>query len=557
MEEIKIMEHMSNLFSFVGGLGMFLFGMNIMADGLQQSAGGKMKQLLGYLTNNRVLGVLVGALVTAIIQSSSATTVMVVGFVNAGILNLTQAVGVIMGANIGTTITAWLVSASEWGAMLKPETFAPLLLGIGAFILLFNKNKKATTTAHILIGFGLLFIGLSGMSAAIKVYRDSPIFAQAFATLGGNPVLGILTGAAVTAIIQSSSASVGILQALALNGIVSWPAAIYITLGQNIGTCVTALISGLGANRTAKRAAVIHLSFNVFGAVLFAIIATVGFNTFLSGLLTTTITSTGISIFHTIFNVTNTLVLFPFAGLLVKFSDMIVRGTDEILDEEDEILHHLDERILETPSFAVENAVKEVIRMGEIAAENLRHAMDGMLTEKPDETDIQEIVKREVFINKIEKCLTEYLVKISNLSLTEAQIRTVNNLFYTVNDIERVGDHAENLAEFIQYRIDHGITFSETAQQEFRKMCDVVERCFKDSMKARETEELEYIRNVIKLEDEIDTMEEELREKHIERLSAGKCSADVGVIFLDAISNLERVADHAVNIAGFVKDELK
>ena len=551
------MEHMTNLFSFVGGLGMFLFGMNIMADGLQQSAGGKMKQLLGYLTNNRVLGVLVGAIVTAIIQSSSATTVMVVGFVNAGILNLTQAVGVIMGANIGTTITAWLVSASEWGSFLKPETFAPLLMGIGAFILLFTKNKKACMVANVLVGFGLLFIGLDGMSAAIKVYRDSPIFAQAFATLGGNPILGILTGAVVTAIIQSSSASVGILQALALNGIVSWPAAIFITLGQNIGTCVTALLSSLGANRTAKRAAVIHLSFNVFGAIVFGILGTIGFSTFLSGMVSQAITSTGISIFHTVFNVTNTLILFPFAGLLVKVSDLIVRGKDEVLDEEDEILHHLDERILETPSFAVENAVKEVVRMGEIVAENLKHAMDGMLLENPEEAPIQEIMKRELFINKIEKRLTEYLVKISNLSLTEAQNRTVDNLFYTVSDIERVGDHADNLAEFIQYRIDHGISFSESARAEFAAMCDSVENCFKNAIKARETEEMEYIRSVIKLEDEVDTMEEELREKHIDRLSAGKCTADVGVIFLDAISNLERVADHAVNIAGYVKDELK
>ena len=387
------MEHISNLFSFVGGLGMFLFGMNIMADGLQQSAGGKMKQLLGYLTNNRVLGVLVGALVTAIIQSSSATTVMVVGFVNAGIINLTQAVGVIMGANIGTTITAWLVAASEWGAMLKPETFAPLLLGIGAFILLFTKDKKSTMVAHILIGFGLLFIGLAGMSDAIKVYRDSPIFAHAFSTLGSNPILGILTGAIVTAIIQSSSASVGILQALALNGIVSWPAAIYITLGQNIGTCVTALLSSLGANRTAKRAAVIHLSFNLFGAVFFGVIATVGFHSFLSGMIAATVTSTGISIFHTIFNVTNTLILFPFAGALVQLSDKVVRGKDEILDEEDEILHHLDERILETPSFAVENAVKEVVRMGKVVSENLNHAMEGMLTLEPNEKAIEEIMK--------------------------------------------------------------------------------------------------------------------------------------------------------------------
>ena len=249
------------LFKFVGGLGMFLYGMHVMADGLQKSAGGRMKQLLGILTNHRILGVLVGALVTAVIQSSSATTVMVVGFVNAGIISLTQAVGVIMGANIGTTITAWVVSMSEWGEMLKPEFFAPLLIGLGAFIVLFSSKERLRQVGEILVGFGVLFIGLSFMTASITPYKDAPIFATAFQVLGKNPVLGILTGAVVTAIIQSSSASVGILQTLALNGVVSWNSAIYITLGQNIGTCVTALLSSAGANRTAKRAAVIHLLF--------------------------------------------------------------------------------------------------------------------------------------------------------------------------------------------------------------------------------------------------------------------------------------------------------
>ena len=551
-----MIEHIGNLFAFAGGLGMFLYGMNIMADGLQKSAGGKMKQLLGYLTNNRILGVLVGALVTAIIQSSSATTVMVVGFVNAGILNLTQAVGVIMGANIGTTITAWLVSASEWGAFLKPEFFAPLLLGIGAFILLFSKDKKSTTIANILVGFGLLFIGLSSMSGAIKVYRDSPIFAQLFATLGGNPILGILTGAVVTAIIQSSSASVGILQTLALNGVVTWPAAIYITLGQNIGTCVTAILSSMGANKTAKRAAAIHMMFNVAGAIIFGIGATIVFAV-TPHIADAVVTSTGISIFHTVFNVTNTLILFPFANVLVKISEKLIRGDEEALDDEEVALRHLDERILETPSFAVENAVKEVVLMGQIVSDNLKKAMDGMLMEEPDEKIIDEVLRKEEFINRLEKRLTEYLVKISNLSLSTEQTNTVNNLFYTVSDIERVGDHAENLAEFIQYRIDHGLRFSDKAQKEFAKMCETVLECFNDSVKARETEEMEYVRQVIQLEDDVDNMEEELREKHIGRLSSGKCSADTGVIFLDAISNLERVADHAVNIAGYVKDELK
>ncbi|MDO4556085.1 MAG: Na/Pi cotransporter family protein [Lachnospiraceae bacterium] len=554
-----MIEHVGNLFAFVGGLGMFLYGMNIMADGLQKSAGGKMKQLLGYLTNNRILGIIMGALVTAIIQSSSATTVMVVGFVNAGILTLTQAVGVIMGANIGTTITAWLVSASEWAAFAKPEFIAPLILGVGAFVMLFTKSQKTKMGSEIAIGFGILFIGLSSMSSAISVYKDSPIFAQAFATLGGNPVLGILTGAVVTALIQSSSASVGILQTLALNGIVNWPAAIFITLGQNIGTCITALISSMGANRTAKRAASIHLMFNVAGAVIFAIIMSVVFH--LSPAFTASkVTSTGISIFHTIFNISNTLILFPFAGLLVKLSGILIKGeevSEEEMDEEEAVLRHLDERILETPSFAVENAVKEVVRMGEIVSTNLKTAMDGILTDKPETSIVDKVVRKEKMINNLEKMLTEYLIKISNLSLTERQVEVVNNLFYTVSDMERVGDHAENLAEFINYRIDHEIEFSKTAEEELRSMCDTVLDCYNSSVKARETEEVEYIRRVVNLEDDIDNMEEELRETHIERLSSGKCRAEVGVIFLDAISNLERVADHAVNIAGYVKDEIK
>ena len=265
------LEGISVLFSFIGGLGMFLYGMHVMANGLQHFAGGKMQRLMSFLTQNRLMAILVGTLVTAVIQSSSATTVMVVGFVNAGMLNLSQAVGVIMGANIGTTITAWLVSLSEFGSFLNPEFYAPLLLGIGAFVILFTKSEKKKQIGEILIGFAILFIGLSFMSDAIKPYRDSPVFSNAFTVLGKNPVLAILTGTVVTAIIQSSSASVGILQTLAMNGIVNWRSAVFITLGQNIGTCVTALLSGVGSDRNGKRAAVIHLLFNVIGAVLFGV----------------------------------------------------------------------------------------------------------------------------------------------------------------------------------------------------------------------------------------------------------------------------------------------
>ena len=370
------------IFQFIGGLGMFLYGMGAMADGLQKFAGNRLQKLLGILTTNRVLGVLVGAGVTAIIQSSSATTVMVVGFVNAGIINLLQATGIIMGANIGTTVTSWIVSMSEWGEVLKPEFFAPVLFGAGAFITLFAKSHKKKEGAEILIGFALLFIGLSFMSGAIKPYRDAPIFSEAFRVLGQNPILGILTGLVVTAVIQSSSASVGILQTLAINGMVNWQSAIFITLGQNIGTCVTALLSCIGTSRTAKRAAVIHLLFNVFGTVIF------GFAMFFifianPAFASSTADSVGISVFHTIFNITNTVLLFPFAGLLVKASDILVRkGTEKpVSTVEADMVRHLDDRILETPSFAIENAGHEIINMAKISLANVKIATAALLEE--------------------------------------------------------------------------------------------------------------------------------------------------------------------------------
>lgn len=543
------------IFSFIGGLGMFLYGMNIMADGLQKAAGNKMKKLLGFLTNNRLLGVLVGALVTAIIQSSSGTTVMVVGFVNAGIINLTQAVGVIMGANIGTTVTAWLVSASDWSTVLKPEFIAPLIIGIGSFIILFAKSNQKKQIGEIAAGFGFLFIGLSFMSGAIEPYSDSPIFANVFRELGSNPLLGILAGAIVTAIIQSSSASVGILQTLAINGIVNWRSAVFVTLGQNIGTCVTALLSSAGANKTAKRAAVIHLLFNVAGAVIFGVLMTVVF-TVAPGFASQNISSTQISMFHTVFNITNTLLLFPFAGLLVKLSGMIIPGEDEsIADETGLALKHLDARILETPSFAVDNAIKEVVHMGEITIANVKQAITLVNKAEPKQDEIEEVLKTEKVINQLEGMITEYLVKISNLSLNETQHKTINNLFYTISDIERIGDHAENLAEFADYKRTHGFVFSEEAVEDLRAMSKSVVEGFEEAIKARETENIEHVRKVVELEDDVDMQEEELREKHINRLSQRKCKTEAGVVFLDIISNLERISDHAYNIAGYVKDE--
>lgn len=550
------MEHIEMLFRFAGGLGMFLYGMNVMADGLQKSAGDRMKHLLEFLTRNRLMGILVGAGVTAIIQSSSATTVMVVGFVNAGLMTLVQAVGVIMGANIGTTITAWLVSMSEWGAMLKPEFFAPLLIGIGAFILLFAKKEKAKDVSEILIGFGVLFIGLSFMSDSITPYREAPIFSEAFRVLGSNPILGILTGLVVTAIIQSSSASVGILQTLAANGVVNWSSAIFITLGQNIGTCVTALLSSLGANKTAKRAAVIHLLFNVIGAVVFGVVMFIVFS-FSRTWALSQVNSVGISVFHTVFNVLNTILLYPFGNLLVKISGILVKDHEEDTQEnETEVifeLPHLDRRFLDTPSFAVEGALKEVIRMGKLAELHMETVIEAVRT--GSQKRVEKAFKIEQTMNEYEKQMAEYLAEVTKGSLTDHQRLVINNLLYTVSDIERISDHCDNIAELAGNMIEEGLSFSMDAMQGFNEITGLALDSVKAAVLARETEKMAYVQQVIQIEDEIDDLEEDLRTDHINRLARNECSAAKGVFFLDILSNVERIADHANNIVGYVADE--
>ncbi len=553
----------SNLFGFLGGLGMFLYGMSIMADGMQKTAGSRMSSFLGMLTNNRLMAVALGALITAIIQSSGATTVMVVGFVSAGVLNLVQAVGVIMGANIGTTITAWIVSMSQLGdafEVMKPGFYAPLVIGIGALLMVFGKSQRKHLVGEIMVGLGLLFIGLDFMSGSIAPYTDAPIFSQAFALLGGNPFLGLVIGALVTALLQSSSASVGILQTLAMNGVVTTNAAIYITLGQNIGSCVTAMLSSAGGSRTAKRAAVIHLTFNVIGAIVFG---TAGFVLFAlrPDFAASSITAVQISIFHTIFNLVNTAIQFPFANQLVGISGWVVKektveeapgaGEDQ---ETESTVRHLDERIFESPAFAVEIASLEVVHMGQITLDNVKRALDAVLTGNLEE--IGEVYKIEKTINNMEKILTEYLIKVDNLSLAEEQKHVVNNLFYSISDIARIGDHAENLAELADYMASHHLEFSATGMEDLKSISQVVVKSCQYALEARQHGSMEAVRKVSQYEDLVDSMEEEMREEHIERLSSGKCVPSAGVVFLDIISNLERVSDHAYNLAGYVKSEL-
>ncbi len=550
-------QDLSMLFGLCGGVGMFLYGMHVMGEGLQKSAGDKMSHLLEILTTNPLMGVMVGALVTGIIQSSGATTVMVVGFVNAGIMSLSQAVGVIMGANIGTTVTAWIVSMSQFSGALElfnPSFWAPLILGVGAFIMLFAQKDTKKAVGEILVGLGLLFTGLDLMSGSIAPYTDLPIFATAFTALGNNPILGALVGFVVTALLQSSSASVGILQSLAMQGVVTTNAAIYITLGQNIGSCVTALISSAGANKNAKRAAVIHLSFNIIGSLVFGSLFFVYFTFINRTLAASAISAVQISIFHTFFNSINTAVLLPFRGKLVKLSQWVIRDSAEPGETQEFPEIHLDSRLLESPAVAVSSVTNEVIQMGNMVIDNMKEAVECIRTR--DSKALELVHRRENRLDEVNDILTDYLVKVSQLPLTEQQNQTVNNLFYTINDLERIGDHSDNIAEITEYMMRQNLYFSDEALNQIMEVGSVIIESVEAAVNARKNMSMEDVRVVSKNEDQVDMMEEDLREEHIERLTKNLCTPPAGVSFLDFLTNFERVSDHAYNIAGYVKDEL-
>jgi len=545
------------LFKFIGGLGLFLYGMHIMADGLQKSAGDRVKSWMGFLTKNRFVAVLIGAAITAIIQSSSATTVMVVGFVNAGLLTLTQAVGVIMGANIGTTITAWIVSLSEWGSIFSPDFFAPLIVGIGAFFILFGEQEKKKKTGEIMTGFGILFIGLSFMSGAVKPYRDAEIFADVFRVLGKNPLLAVIAGAVVTAVIQSSSASVGILQTLAMNGVVNWQSAVFIMLGQNIGTCVTAIISSTGAGKNAKRASMIHLLFNLIGSIWFGIIMFLFFQS-QREMAVSTISSVEISVFHTIFNIANTFIMFPFANGLVRITELMISEdkTGKVVEDDmvEQMKRKLDYRILNNPALAIEAAGGEIVYMGILTRDNFKRAVAAVRDK--DKEQIRQVFRIEENINQMVTILTAFLVEVDNLSLTEAQHLMIRNLFYTISDVERIGDHSENIAELANTKRKDKIEFSDKGEKDMERMYDITLHTFEAALEARELRSIEAARRASRAEEKVDKLEKDLRDKHIQRLSKGKCVPESGIIFLDILSNMERIADHADNIAEYVMAEV-
>lgn len=530
---------MDIVIGLMGGLGLFLYGMNLMGDGLQKSAGAKLKKIIELLTSNVIMGVLVGMLVTMVIQSSSATTVMVVGFVNAGIMSLTQAIGVIMGANIGTTVTAQLVS-------LDVDFLAPISLGIGIVIYMFAKKSKTRHIAEILLGFGILFTGMEFMKDAVSPLKEYEGFTNMLLSFGSNPILGVLMGFAITAIVQSSSASMGMLIALASEGLIPITAALPILYGENIGTCVTSLISSIGATKNARRAAVMHLTFNLIGSLIFMFI--------LSGPIVKLVTyidpdntARQIANAHTLFNIINVLILLPFNKLIVKLAIKLVPETEGEEEDDNKIIKYIDDRMIETPSIALTNTLKETIRMGEKAKECFNYSMEGIL--ENSEKKVEKAFKKERHVNELQKSILSYLLKLSKSSLNDNAIETVDALFSVVNDIERIGDHSENIAELAKIAIDSKLKFSQDATKELTEMYEKVLSTYSYAIDAMEKSDVELAYKIIRMEERVDLMEKSYRANHMQRLNNSTCNFETGIIYLDIITNLERISDHSLNIA--------
>lgn len=521
-----------------GGLGLFLYGMKIMGDGLENVAGDKLKVFFEKIASNPIKAVLTGVVVTAVIQSSSATTVMVIGFVNAGLMNLYQAAGVIMGANIGTTVTGQLVA-------LNLSDIAPIFIGIGAIMILFSKGNKIKDVGSIVLGFGILFLGMKTMSSSMAPLADSEEFKSIIATLAFNPILGILVGIALTAIVQSSSATIGILIVLANNGVLPIQVALPVLFGDNIGTCVTALLSSVGTNKNARRAATIHLTFNIIGTIIFVLLL----KPISSIIMYITPNDVGkqIANAHTFFNIANVIIQIPFVKYLVLFVNKVIPQ-----EEEEEILgiKYIDDRLLETPVIAVGQCSKEIVRMAEKSKEILEQAVESLYTE--DEELIKKAMEGEDFVDLLEEEITKYLVKLSNTEISKKQIDVVTSMFRVVKDIERIGDHGKNIADLSSEKISKRLIFSEEAMKELNEIYKCVILALEKTILSFQNSDIELAREVYKLEDKIDELQDRLRDSDIKRLNSQACEARVSAIYLDIISNFERVGDHSLNIAEVV-----
>lgn len=547
-----------NVLNMLGGLALFLYGMNAMGDGLAKVSGGKLESVLEKLTKKRIMAVILGAAVTAVIQSSSATTVMVVGFVNSGIMKLNQAIGIIMGANIGTTITSWILaltgiqSDNIFVSLLKPSSFSPILAVIGSAFILFSKKDRRKDIGTILVGFAILMFGMETMSSAVKPLADVPQFTNMF-TMFTNPVLGMIVGAVLTAIIQSSSASVGILQALCATGGVTMASAIPIIMGQNIGTCVTSLISAAGANKNAKRAALVHFYFNLIGTIIFMVVFYT-LNAFLHfEILNMTANAWLIALVHSCFNIAATIIFMPFGDLLAKLACLTIRDkkeTDEITAESDSLekdFQVLDPRFLESPAFAVQQCKNVAVKMANAARDGLFISMD--LLEHYDEEKAAVVLHYEDIVDRYEDELGTYLVKLNGKSLTKKDSQIVSMLLHVISDFERISDHAVNIKEAAEEMRDKKLKFSDKAAAELKVYTTAIHEIVNMSMDAFATENVEAAGNVEPLEEVMDYLKAELKDRHVRRLRKGKCTIELGFVLTDLITNYERVADHCSDIA--------
>lgn len=547
-----------NVLNMLGGLALFLYGMNAMGDGLAKVSGGRLESVLEKLTKKRIMAVLLGAAVTAVIQSSSATTVMVVGFVNSGIMKLNQAIGIIMGANIGTTITSWILaltgiqSDNIFVSLLKPSSFSPILAVIGAAFILFFKKDRKKDIGTIMVGFAILMFGMETMSAAVKPLANVPQFTNMF-TMFTNPVLGMIVGAVLTAVIQSSSASVGILQALCATGGVTMASAIPIIMGQNIGTCVTSLISAAGANKNAKRAALVHFYFNLIGTIIFMVVFYT-LNAFLHfEILNMTANAWLIALVHSCFNIAATILFMPFGDLLAKLACLTIRDkkeTDEITAESDSLekdFQVLDPRFLESPAFAVQQCKNVAVKMANSARDGLFLSME--LLESYDEEKAGLVLHYEDIVDRYEDELGTYLVKLNGKSLTKKDSQIVSMLLHVIGDFERISDHAVNIKEAAEEMRDKKLKFSDKAAAELKVYTTAIHEIVNMAFDAFTTENVEAAGNVEPLEEVMDYLKAELKDRHVRRLRKGKCTIELGFVLTDLITNYERVADHCSNIA--------
>lgn len=532
----------ANILSMAGGLGLFLFGIRTMGDGLENAAGAKLKRMLEVLTGNRFLAVLVGFVVTAIIQSSTATTVMVVGFVNAGMMSLAQAVGVIMGANIGTTVTSLLIA-------LNFSSVAAASVLVGVILMLASKKTVVKNLGAIFTGFGLLFLGIDMMSDSMAPLRESAGFMNFIVTVSESPLrplFGIILGIVMTAVLQSSSASVGVLQTLAMQGLVPLNFSVFVLFGQNIGTCLTALFSTVGAKKNSKRAAVIHLLFNLIGTGIFIIIALLTpYVEWIEKLSPDPMAQIAIS--HIVFNIVSTVIMFPFAKVLVKLSCLLVPGKD---DSESEMhCKFIDDRLLNTPPFAVMQVSKEVARMAKLARDNFETSAHALINRS--DKDLDKVMENEEIINYLNHHITSYLVKLNALDITDSDSDYIARVFHAINDIERVGDHAINLAEAAQHNIGEGLKFSDPAREELNQLCGSVVTLLERSMAAFDNQSLSdnEAKELSDLEEHIDDLTLECQDSHIFRLNRKECNTEAGMLYLNTITDFERVGDHAINIA--------